>query len=594
MIRFRIVGSGYLELPSDFSFSFNYNNGIFAFDSMQLSRSGEFSIPRTPANDLLLDFSHNPSSDGTFIRKKKQAELHYSGGKIDGYLFIGKYTGGTYSGSYSAVFVYGELSGLKSISEKGSIGTYLNLNLTDSVYVDPTSIVSAYNSSGILPDTFKLYNYRNLIQDVNKLTNAINMLPTVKLSYLMSSAATALNINVDTTGLGIGREAVGLILSGNKASPSLTTVNVSGITKTSSANPLNFSGGSTFFELTTRNFKYKHKTAIGWYTTENVTVNVLRCKADLTILFETAYYDFACVTGIGDTFLSDGSFEGWFRNIYPNTTIDLKKGDYFTFTNKNDYDIFNGRPTDDYDEMINLSFKVYSGDVNTVDVSETLYLRDNLPDVSLLDLVKIFANLFRCGVQYAASTNTISFFNFEFDKSTAEKLDDVLIEIKSVDRTFLNYARRNVVKFNNEDYVDREHNVEYMIDNDSLSDEKTLFTIPFSEGNANFSKSVVVNDFELASPYKKTAKKQTICVASNTAGVNYLMHISMLYENFDISEKLKDIIFNSTTVVMSVKMTAGDFLKIGNTKVFSYRGKHYCCIFGTHSGQIAELTLIKI
>ena len=27
MIRFRIVGSGYLELPVDFEFSFNYNNG---------------------------------------------------------------------------------------------------------------------------------------------------------------------------------------------------------------------------------------------------------------------------------------------------------------------------------------------------------------------------------------------------------------------------------------------------------------------------------------------------------------------------------------------------------------------------------------
>src|SRR5574344_308358 len=118
MIRFRIVGSGYVELPADFDFTFNYNNGIFAFDKMQLSRSGEFTIPRTPANDLLLGFSHDPSNDGNYIRKSKPAELHYSGGKIDGYLFIGKFTTGS---GYSAVFVYGELAGLKRIQELGTI-----------------------------------------------------------------------------------------------------------------------------------------------------------------------------------------------------------------------------------------------------------------------------------------------------------------------------------------------------------------------------------------------------------------------------------------------------------------------------------------
>ena len=53
MIRFRIVGSGYLELPSDFEFSFSYNNGVFAFENMQLSRSGEFTIPRTPIKDVM-------------------------------------------------------------------------------------------------------------------------------------------------------------------------------------------------------------------------------------------------------------------------------------------------------------------------------------------------------------------------------------------------------------------------------------------------------------------------------------------------------------------------------------------------------------
>ena len=84
MIRFKIVGGDYLELPSDFSFQFQFNNGLFAFENMQLSRSGEFTIPDTPKNNMLLEFGNNPSNDGYGVRKKKLVELHFDiAGLID-------------------------------------------------------------------------------------------------------------------------------------------------------------------------------------------------------------------------------------------------------------------------------------------------------------------------------------------------------------------------------------------------------------------------------------------------------------------------------------------------------------------------------
>ena len=106
--------------------------------------------------------------------------------------------------------------------------------------------------------------------------------------------------------------------------------------------------------------------------------------------------------------------------------------------------------------------------------------------------------------------------------------------------------------------------------------------------------NIFLKEFELVAPYKKTAKQNTIAIASKTTGNNYLMHIRKLYDNFSITDYLTNIITNSTTIVMTVKMSAGDFLKIGNTDSFSYRGKHYCCITGTHTGNTAELTLIRI
>lgn len=588
MIRFRIVGSGYVELPADFDFTFNYNNGIFAFDKMQLSRSGEFTIPRTPANDLLLGFSHDPSNDGNYIRKSKPAELHYSGGKIDGYLFIGKYTTGS---GYSAVFVYGELAGLKRIQELGTIDEYVSTN--DQTDFDE-SLINSYFPTGLLPFDFRFLRYQNGIPDANKNTTYVNQLPMVKLSYLLSQAATAAGVNLDPSGIGQAIDAVGLILATNNAEPTLQSVSVTGAANLSLA----ISGtGAGNFNMETRQFVYWDYTA-PTAPFRKVNVRVLVCKYDLTILPAVNSYNTAIITGDGTTYLTSGSTSN-FKDMRIGQKIELKKDDYFTFVNLSDTRL--GIPIDDYDTPIpaGISFRTYIGELDLVDVGDSYYLQQNLPKVTLLDLVKTFANLFRVGVTYDAATNKIGFFDFDFNKANYKKLDDTVVEIKSVSRSFLDYAKNNYIKFKNEDYVtESKAQTIYTINNDTLADEKILYTIPFSEGIKNELNEVVLNDFELVAPYKKTAKIGTLAVPSIVSGENHLKHISMLYQYLDTilqwSDNLTPIIQNSTTVEMSVKMIAGDFLKIKNTDVFGYRGKKFVCIAGSHSGEIADLTLVKI
>lgn len=589
MIRFRIVGSGYLELPADFDFTFNYNNGIFAFDKMQLSRSGEFIIPRTPANDLLLGFSHDPSNDGNYIRKSKSAELHYSGGKIDGYLFIGKFTAGS---GYSAVFIYGELAGLKRIQELGTIDEYMSANYSLSV---DEPLINSYYPSGLFPFESRFWRYQNGIPDASKFVTHFNQFPTVRLSYLLTQAATAAGVTIDTTALGTAKDALGLILSTNKANMVTKRVDVTGAPNNSLAIS---DGGVGLFAIGYRKFTYRnYPTNTKSYT---VNVRVLICNSDLTIHNINTNYFMAMVTGDGNTFLSTGGAvpnptSNDFRYIKADEKISLKKGDYFTFVNKSDY--FLGAAKDSYNDNIpsGFFFRVWAGEAGTVDVLEDFYLEDNLPEVSMIDLIKVFANIFRCGIDYNSVTNTISFFNYSFDKSTYKKLDDVMIAIKSVDRTFLDYAKKNYIKYKNEEYVTTSTaELIYNIFNDNLSEEKTLYTVPFSEGIKSDNGDVVVLDFETAEPYKKTAKLPTLAIPSMTVGENNLKHISELYNHFSIPDNLTAIIQNSTTVVCDVKMSAGDFLKIKNTDVFGYRGKKYICIAGSHSGEIADLTLVKI
>ena len=119
-----------------------------ATDNMQMSRSTEFQLPATPHNNLILGFALDPSSDGGWVRQKKQAELHYSGGKIDGFLFFGKYG----KGNYSAIFVYGELEALRTAREKGNLVEYCDF--PESLPTVSPTFRSAYSLAGALQYSF--------------------------------------------------------------------------------------------------------------------------------------------------------------------------------------------------------------------------------------------------------------------------------------------------------------------------------------------------------------------------------------------------------------------------------------------------------
>lgn len=576
MIRFKIVGSGYLELPSDFDFSFQYKNSVFAFENMQLSRSSEFTTPRTPANDAILEISHDVAQDGNFIRKRKSAELHGSGIKIPGFLYFGKYS----NGGYSTIFVYGELTALKRLNEIGVIGNYINP--TDSLTVEDDRITPAYFADGELANNFKFYNYRNGVAEADKLVTGVNLSPTVKLSYLLSQAATAAELTVDTTTLGDAKEAIGVILAGNKADPSLTSVSISGTPN----DDLYFTGGNDYFYLGEARMKYKPKGSLFWKTD---TVNVLVAQRDITVRFDS-FSRLVAATGDGKFYTNSEIF------YFPdNFTIcnefQLKSGGFFTIVDLDDFYLWN---LTSYGTPITASIKVFSGDEENVDLEESYHLKPNLPDITLVDILKIYANLFRCGLNYDEATNTVSFFNFAFDKSAAMELDDIVIEISDVDRTFLDYCQNNRIDFKSEDYVINRFGLSYSIDNDSLQADKIIYTIPFSEGIQTVNSDVQVNDFELVEPFKKKAKNGTLAVASKTSGQTYLKHISMLYRNFSITDNLTAIIANSTTATFKVRMDAKTFLNISNTDTFKYRGVYFCCIEGKFSNGVADLTLIKI
>lgn len=573
MIRFKLVGGEYLELPSDFKFSFSYNNTLFAFDNMQMSRSTEFQLPATPHNNLILGFALDPSSDGGWVRQKKQAELHYSGGKIDGFLFFGKYS----KGNYSAIFVYGELEALKTAREKGNLVEYCDF--TESLPTVSPTFRSAYSATGTLPYSFAWYNYKNGVADANRLSGAMNYSPSVKLYTLIARAATKAGITFSTAGVVTDINSIALILPTQKKASTQTSISFTGVPNST----LVVSGAAGYLQSVTKTFKYKPINSLFW---QRQAVVCFECLQDLTIKINTFLQPIYLVTGDGREIISLNKLA-----IEAGQEYSFKKGDYFSLVSTADY--FFGQPDDDYGQHIGtVTASVWGASQTEVGIGDTYYLQSNLPEVTLIDLLKTAANLLRMGIDYDVATNTVSFYDFAFDKSQAIELDSKTIEILSVDRTFLDYARRNIVDFKSEEYVKDRLQITYKINNDLISEEKILYTIPFSEGGFDSQNNVVVQDFDADG--KKTAKVATIGIVSKVSGQGYLKHISELPKNVTINTNLERIINESTTIVWVGRMIAGDFLKLKNKNTYKYKGQYYCCIDGTHTDGTATLTLVKI
>lgn len=598
MIQFR-VNDTYLDLPTGFNLSLKYTNSCFAFDKMELNRSQEFSIPATQKNNKLFQFANNPSNNGDFIRRVYVAELYYDGGGvIRGELRIIKFDSGS---GYNAILTWGELTNLQKLREKGSIKDNWGDDTT-ALQVDDALIISAYLATfPILFQTypFRFIRYQNGAQ--NPLQTTMNLSPTLSLKYLLDGTSSRLGVNIDYGTFTDQCKSVGIILSGNKRDNEKKLFSISGNAK----NGYTLTGDySDYFESAGElTYKWQNssseKFVLFW---KKQKVKVFVAKKDIVIK-KANYVGGNLVTIVGDNELD------W---LYPKSedlnvmakmgSIDLEipRGKKFAFISMSDWGIYNNFINDwwvnDFDTNINVSdIQIQFKNENDVEVDTDYPLYQNLPDVTIIDILKTYSNLLHCGIDYNVETNTISFFDFNFNKANAKKLEGKVVSLKSIDRKFSDYAQVNEVLFKSEEYVVSKSKIVYKIDNQTLPTTKTLYTIPFSDGDIDVNGNVLVKDFDLSvNPPKKTAKQATICLASPTDGQNYLKHISKLGEYFVLPNTLDSIVMSSTTVVLSIICQPKYFLSIKNTDTFEYRSVYYCCLSATYSNGIAELTLVKI
>lgn len=579
MIRFEINGE-YLDLPADFSLQFKKSNILFAFDNIECERSTSFDVPATPNNDRIFALAKWVQSDGVGMRRKYAAQMQDGVLTKDGYLYVDAYA----NGKYKAVFVTGELLGLKAIKNAGKIADIIN----PSEYTTFGTVSSPRN---VYTSLYATPNYKN----------GETPLPSARLYTIIDRAMAQLGVSWLAP-----------------ASPQYVRIipdEAKGIKETTSE----FSGTAYGTGTTTRSLWYS-----GSVTELDNLLTVRSANVRRTLTYATPspnvtylgiMQQFEVLQNMSITFPDDWDnnlFIGYFVNgdsnlisefsFYGNRsfdengnisgeslrgrTVELNRGDYFTIIDKSFYvnqqTSGGGQITGWVSDSVSCEFTVEGGEMTA---QSRIRLKDNLPDKTVTELLKIYAAL--SGTQlYYTDAQGVTFDTLDFDTWSIRELTDV-VDIKEIRRTFADYAQRNIVQFEKTSVVPESMRlrVEYTINNDNIGDEKVLQEIPFSEGaNAGAQGSGQVIYLPVG-----TAGLANANVPTYAQGGVYMIRPQLLK-----NAGVQSLCNASTSVQMRARISYLKYEQISPKTLLYYDGVRYVWTESNWSKGIATFKLSKI
>ena len=612
MIRFSINGE-YLDIPADFSLQFKKSNVLFAFDNMECERSTSFDIPATPQNDRIFKLAKWIQAPGIGMRRRYYAQMQASVVTKNGYLYVDAYA----KGNYKAIFVTGELLGLQQIRDAGKLADLAIFNDTvawtaglvpdlPNRATDNWNIVK-YSQAGGSPHPSWLVKY------VVDTIVAANNLPAINLpaSGQGLRVITGVPQLLKPTDVSFARaiESGNWVVSQTYPYPRITTLGIQ-----ASAGDL-----SGLFSLADYEVQYRrHWEEYDFQTMQpvlhtvtyagNVQHLVTTQKVKLTFsrdfpadTYIGTFYNYGQYTG-GFGFLGDRSFGKYWNGSQSVTTrsgeplagrtVVLEAGTSFVFVRESDLLDYT-QYTDDLTthetweqgwKNVRSAFDVtgvtIEGDGDAV-VGNTVRLQDNLPDITLVDLLKAVAALTGKVLNYTDEEG-VTFDDLNTDTWKTKELAGVM-SIDTLSRKFGDYAQRNTLQFDSDNSVAQSERIidAYVIDNDNLESVKELQTIPFSEGGVNYEGAVEIV------AVAEDNEKDTVADAATSV-------TSMARASLPINANLQNLCDASTCVTIKARMSFLEYNNIGAKTRIYYEGALYVWTEAQYSKDVVTLKLSKI
>lgn len=604
----------FLDLYANTSVQFTRENPLFAFDNLKCERSTSFDIPATPKNDRVFNLARWIQTTGTGMRRRYDAQMQFGTAAKDGYLYVDSYA----EGNYKAIFVTGELLGLQQIRDAGKLADLAIFNDTVAW------------TAGLVPD---LPNRATDNWNIVKYSQAgTPPHPSLLIKYVVDTIVAANNlpaINIPASGQGL-RVIIGVpqllkptdvsfaraIASGNWVDvtktypyPRITTLGIQ-----ASAGDL-----SGLFTIADYDVQYRrHWEDYDFQTMQpvlrtvtyagNVQHLVTTQKVKLTFsrdfpedTYIGTFDDYGQYTG-GFGFFGDRSFGKYWNGSQSVTTrsgeplagrtVVLEAGTSFVFIRESDLLDYTQYTEDttthetweqgwkNVRSAFDVTWVTIEGDGDAV-VGNTVRLQDNLPDITLVDLLKAVAALTGKVLNYTDEEG-VTFDDLDTDTWQTKELAGVM-SIDTVNRKFGDYAQRNTLQFDSDNSVAQSARVidAYVIDNDNLESVKELQTVPFSEGGVNYEGAVEI--VEVAEDNEKDT------VADAATSVTRMARASL-----PINENLQSLCDASTGVTIKARMSFLEYNNIGAKTRIYYDGVLYVWTEAQYSKDVVTLKLSKI
>ena len=260
-------------------------------------------------------------------------------------------------------------------------------------------------------------------------------------------------------------------------------------------------------------------------------------------------------------------------------TIKLNRGDKLIIISTNDYaneQTSSGHVQGWAFQGVTCDFTV-EGDA--VDIGSRVRERDNLPDMTVIELLKTFSALSGRVLNYTDSGG-ITFDALQFGSWELVNLAGKVLDVSNISRRFGDFAQHNIIDFKSAGEVPNSQriSISYNIANDNINEENTLQTVPFSEG--------ILNGYQLSREIVRTMDGDTVADASvnSTAMVRI-----QLAKNANL-QRLCDA---STSVQMRARMSLLEFDMLTPKTLLYYDGVRYTWTEAQWSKGVATLKLSK-
>lgn len=578
MIRFNIIGTGFLDFADNGGVGFKSANPHFRFADVSLSRSVEFSIPATDRNRSMLGFGEDAAMSGEMLRTRHAAQMLYDGGQKMGTLEVTAYD----SKAFKCVFYIGGSTWIDRLQ---------NLQLSDC----PTSFTKGVTwSSAQTPfdanvadptQECLLVKYDNGMQ--GQLSNW-QLVPSVNIAYFLNDIFTELGIPFVSS---LAHNYWMVAGSMNGGDEDVVTFGATGTTAvTLTQNQSYFSvetidiewarfimfdvlmgGGST----TTRGFKASQDVEITFPSSVPKPLFLIRWNSKLR----------ACEV-LGGAYSS-----GMATNIEPldGRTIEVKAGQTIFFATSPYYNIdANGTYYGWKDIAYPLSIMCNVSRSQDLQIGEVWQLYNNMPDMTLFEFLKSVA--LATGLELTIDPDTgITLAGASYGKTTDFKALENVISIDNVQRLVTAWGNdtiKAVVDFDSDEYVTNKIDTEYIVDNEQCQEEKR-HTSKFSEGNESIN-GVLIEDVQTGGGQPSfKAKKWTIAYAD--ANSTYLQRIP-----YPIINAYNDIADNSTCVRVKVAAGEAEFFGLTPSTTFLFRGMAFVWTDADWTDGVLSLTLQRV